>query len=676
MPDNHIKMPDVAPLVRYLANGTQTVFAYPFPIFALTDIAVYFDGAQQFSGFTVAGAGNTDGGSVTFTTAPAANITVMLERRLLLARTTDFIEGGDFSAKAINNELDYLIGAIQQIGRDQSAMLRYTDDENPANVVLPTKTQRANKVLGFDGTGNPIAVSTEGTMASPNFTASGTGAVTRSSTSKFSDFISVKDFGAVGDGLVDDTLAIQQALAAHDIVFVPAGTYLITATITLAARKTLFGAGQRSVIKCQSNGFNAIEIRAYQTRLTALRIEGGNNAVKLFGYDAECTQNTVSDLVIDAANTGLFLDGYNDTNKPCYWNNFTNVLIERPNSYGVRMVKSGAGDTPNANKFHMVRVYSKGASTTGSGFYVEYGAFNNAFVDCEANVNGLTAHSCFRVGANSNKTLIVNLLTESTNTVPNVRLESGSQETVIINLTSMSDGAAILDNSGGNYDAVNAGFPDKNRLRKTTVTDLKATLMRFDTEFVSTTGTVNLDTSHSVHIVSAASGAITAALPAASSAAGVEMTIKKTDATANIVTVSEQGGGAGPDGSTLQLGGQNDYVTVISNGASWFIKSSNRSAGNTRFADTTGTYSIDMAVDTYLISSFGGAVTAQLPPANAAKAVGRTITIKKTDSSANAVTVTEQGGSGADQSSQVLNAQYKAVTVVSNGENWFVVSKV
>ncbi|MBU0801052.1 MAG: hypothetical protein KKA05_08610, partial [Alphaproteobacteria bacterium] len=66
----HIKMPDVAPLVRYVANGTQTVFAYPFPIFAAADIVVRFDGARQYSGFTVSGAGVTAGGAVTFAVAP------------------------------------------------------------------------------------------------------------------------------------------------------------------------------------------------------------------------------------------------------------------------------------------------------------------------------------------------------------------------------------------------------------------------------------------------------------------------------------------------------------------------------------------------------------------------------------------------------------------------------
>ncbi len=670
----HIKMPAIEPVVRYNASGSQTVFAYPFPIFASEDLTVYLDGAEQVSGFTVAGAGETSGGTVTFDTAPASGTIVTLERLLPLERLTDFLEGGDFSARAINNELDYLIAGLQQVDRLQEQMLRYGDHETPGNITLPDKALRTNKALGFDGNGDPVAVSLEGSMASPDFTATGTGAATRTSHDKFSDLVSVKDFGAEGDGLTDDTLAIQQALAAHDAVFLPTGTYLITATISLAAQKALIGAGQKSVIKCQSNTFNAIEIPAQKSELRNLRIEGGDVALKLYGKDAECTQNAVTDVIITGPNTGLQLDGYTDGAKPCYWNNFARVLIEQPLTHGVHLTKSGAGDTPNANKFHTVRVYSKGAGTTGSGFYVEYGANANAFIDCEANVNGPTADSCFRVGANANKTMLVNLYTESTNTVPNVKLDSGSLETAIINLHAQSDGAAINDSSGGSYDAYNAGYPEKNTLRKTVVTDLKATLQRYDTEYIDTTGTVTLDTSHSVHLVSSYGGALTVELPAAADASGAMMTVKKVDSSSNIITVTEDGG-AGPDGSSLQLGGENDYVTVISNGAEWHIVASNRMAGNTRYADTTGTYDIDMAVDTYLLSSYGGALTARLPPANAAEAVGRTVTIKKTDSSANAVTVTEQGGSGPDQSSQPLSSQYDAITVTSDGGQWYMVSR-
>jgi hypothetical protein len=177
-----------------------------------------------------------------------------------------------------------------------------------------------------------------------------------------------------------------------------------------------------------------------------------------------------------------------------------------------------------------------------------------------------------------------------------------------------------------------------------------------------------------VHIVNATNGAITIQLPAAGDAIGVEMTVKKVDSTANIITITETSG-AGPDGKPLLLGGPNDYATMISNGAQWFITSSNRMSGNTRYADTSGTYDIDMAVDTYLISSYAATVTARLPPANAIEAIGRTITIKKTDSSGHAVNVSEQGGAGPDQYTQPLNSRYDAITVTSNGGQWYIVSK-
>nr|BDD44019.1 hypothetical protein 12 [Alphaproteobacteria bacterium] len=673
MPE-HIKMPDVTPIVRYVADGVQTVFTYPFPIFASEDLVVYLNGAKQISGFDIAGAGDTSGGSVTFDVAPADEVIVTLERKLPLERLTDFLEGGDFSAQAINTELDFLTAAIQQVARQSNLSLRYSDHETPGILALPSKSQRAGKALGFNAQGEPVAVSLEGSMAAPDYTANGMGAVTRTSSDKFSDMLSIKDFGAVGDGLTDDTVAIQNALSAGDSIYIPNGSYLISSTLEITSSKSLIGLGQSSIIKCQSNSFNAIEINGRGGTIHNIRIEGGDTGIKLCGRTSECTQNIVSAVQIVEANTGIQLDGYEDTEKPCYWNSFGDILIEQPNTHGVHLTKSGAGDTPNANRFHKVRVYSKSASTSGSGFYIEHGALNNSFIDCEANVNGNTAHSCFRAGAGSDKTLIMNFLAESGNSVPNVQLDSGSSETAIINLSAQSDGEAIYDLSGGDYDAMNAGYPEKNRLQRSVITDLKATLMRYDTEFINTAGTHNIDLSHSVHLVNATNGEIEIELPAASDSEAAEITIKKVDGTGNLVKITEDDGN-GPDGKTLQLGGPNDYATLISNGANWYIKASNRMSGNTRYAEASGMYDIDMAVDVYLISSYGGAVTARLPPADAVEAIGRIVTIKKTDSSGNSVTVTEQGGAGPDQSSQTLSSQYDAVTVMANGAYWYVLSR-
>lgn len=63
-----------------------------------------------------------------------------------------------------------------------------------------------------------------------------------------------RDFGAVGDGTTDDTAAIQAALdSAADRVFIPAGTYKITAALTAPSGVEVYGEGAQSILKLFAN---------------------------------------------------------------------------------------------------------------------------------------------------------------------------------------------------------------------------------------------------------------------------------------------------------------------------------------------------------------------------------------------------------------------------------------
>lgn len=67
---------------------------------------------------------------------------------------------------------------------------------------------------------------------------------------KLSETVSVKDFGAVGNGIADDTFAIQAALNTGKNVFLPSGTYKTTATLNVTVNSTgLYGEGISSVIQ-------------------------------------------------------------------------------------------------------------------------------------------------------------------------------------------------------------------------------------------------------------------------------------------------------------------------------------------------------------------------------------------------------------------------------------------
>lgn len=101
----------------------------------------------------------------------------------------------------------------------------------------------------------------EGTVAAGNdsrfsFTQAGSGSIIRSLQGKLRDVVSIKDFGAAGDGIQDDSPAVQDAvnyiagLTYGGGVYVPTGKYKLVTQITVPKNYTtirLFGDGMASV---------------------------------------------------------------------------------------------------------------------------------------------------------------------------------------------------------------------------------------------------------------------------------------------------------------------------------------------------------------------------------------------------------------------------------------------
>jgi hypothetical protein len=239
MSTEHIQINDVAPRIQYVADGVATAFAFPFAIFAASDLQVFVDGVRQTGGFAVSGAGDSGGGTCSFAVAPAAGRNITLRRRLPIRRTSDFQENGVLRARVLNDELDYQTAAIQQLADDSTRTLQFDPSDTAPAALLPPAAQRAGRLLGFGVDGAPAMFdgasgigAAENVLFNPATAAAG-GTVA----AKLAETLSVRDFGAVGDGTTDDTLAIQAAFDAANTrsatVLVPDGTYRTSAPLVL-----------------------------------------------------------------------------------------------------------------------------------------------------------------------------------------------------------------------------------------------------------------------------------------------------------------------------------------------------------------------------------------------------------------------------------------------------------
>ena len=231
--DDHITIGDVAPRVHYVADGVQTSFTYPFPIFEDADMEVRLDGLVLTAGYTVAGAGSSGGGSVVFDVAPAAGHLVTLRRNLPVARTTDFQENGILRARTLNDELDYQVAALQEVKDGLGSALRLDPSEVAGLAALPLRDARVNKLLGFDSTG-AVTVFDRGEAT---LTVHFPGAVPRTVEDKLAERLTARDFGATGDGATDDGAALQAAMnaaaASGKLLEIGEGTFRTTQPLTL-----------------------------------------------------------------------------------------------------------------------------------------------------------------------------------------------------------------------------------------------------------------------------------------------------------------------------------------------------------------------------------------------------------------------------------------------------------
>ena len=315
---------DVTRRIIYSGSAGVGPYSFSFEILEQTDVAVYKNSTLLTLTTDYSVTINADGtGSVTLVSAASASDQITLFGDRAIERSTDFVTGGDLFANSLNEELDSQTIFAQQIDEKADRAIKAPiTDPTTVDMTLPSKADRADKILAFDVNGNPamtseadIAAGIRGAIVGANYvvtnatgngssvaftvssapgsksniqiyidgvyqnkntfsisgttvtfteappsgaaiefvvgyaigvgggaaeityTPAGTGAVTTTVQAKLRETVSVKDFGAVGDGVTDDTAAIQAAFtacaASGQGLHFPAGTYNASSALTM-----------------------------------------------------------------------------------------------------------------------------------------------------------------------------------------------------------------------------------------------------------------------------------------------------------------------------------------------------------------------------------------------------------------------------------------------------------
>lgn len=256
----------------YLGNGVSLAFSIPFRFLVNTDLLVLRTVTSTGNsttltldslgadGYSVTGAGQPSGGTITVITAPSALETLTILRSVSRTQLTDYIPNDPFPAESHERALDKLTMIVQEQDETitRALVLPPGLPGTSSTLPLPDPLKGLRWNAGASGLENfeitPFAA--PGGSDNVGFLQAGVGANARTVQDKLRERASVLDFipAALHAGLAAGTeLSPQQAgfnaaLTAANEVVVPAGTYYLSDMVTIPVGKRLVGAGRRKTL--------------------------------------------------------------------------------------------------------------------------------------------------------------------------------------------------------------------------------------------------------------------------------------------------------------------------------------------------------------------------------------------------------------------------------------------
>jgi hypothetical protein len=193
---------------------------------------------------------------------------------------------------------------------------------------------------------NETGVINSGNANDISYTLTAAGATAQTVQTKLEQYISVKDFGAVGDGVADDTAEIQAAIDAvissgGGMLYIPAGTYKTTSALTVsdASKINIQGAGKYITVITRANNTGPILILENASGLTT-----GNGYY--FEWGSFKLMYTTPSLTTDTNAIGMSFELGTGLNNYGYVN-FRFTSIEIAGAYICVSNDHGAGAPPN-----------------------------------------------------------------------------------------------------------------------------------------------------------------------------------------------------------------------------------------------------------------------------------------------------------------------------------------
>jgi Pectate lyase superfamily protein len=218
------------------------------------------------------------------------------------------------------------------------------------------------------------------TLTTQKVKQSGTGATNRGVIDKLNDVVSVKDFGAVGNGIADDTTAIQNAInlarSVGGTVMVPPGTYLISNSLNIGDETASYNGVRfigQGLPTIQSNnltspiikvGGERMEISGVLLNYTLTPTSGQTNAVAIRCYNLY--ESIISRVYILSVNRGI--DQYQGlvlgSQNSFYSNRLQDLRIIQFSTWAINLTPYSGGNS--GNRFDNIYISNNNGATPTS----------------------------------------------------------------------------------------------------------------------------------------------------------------------------------------------------------------------------------------------------------------------------------------------------------------------